>query len=992
MKLSKKLLSLLLCAMMIFGSCAAGGEGFAGVLDLLNIKANSLGIWAFPAGDGTYGGDPFYQDEAGWPILNSEVGFGYESGYKFPKDRYTSVYNKIDANYVYLTKNTSWGGNCFGMSLTSAMHWYNRSFIKKYAPSGNSPYDYPYLIDIGYTSFNPNSPIPYRISKGSKLCKIIELAQVSQWTKGIADCRIECKDKNAFEYIIDNTGTIQDSDGTWFYYNKEPLVIALEGKDGGHAVVLDANGGVNYVDGLYKIWIYDPNYPGLPIDGDWNEDKLNELANGYNHVMPQCILYNPETKEWKLEFGELFRDWQKSKKVDVYDFETINEDIFTSKNQKIIFSEFVFGCKAEYGEIYEVDQQTKKETKIADIVDGSITNYDDSLFSVSNCFGESLLKSEKEISKIIIKNSSGGQFELFSDNSRVFAEKDCPGDITLSASENDASAEMNVSAEEKHRAVLQTDIGNSEKTIVISDVAETSDNLHIDFSKTGDLNIDSENKSNTINLSYIGSSTYFSKFEKEITISECNEYSNIDTLIEDNPDCLNIAVLESPNGTVSKICNPEDSSLLTLKAIPNNGYMFWGWLNYEGKTIFSSLRELSVPNDEKLTLKPLFYKPAKYVNISAINDNNVILNVSNYDDSISKYPSKIKNDNYTTYKISTDTIKDENGITLIVNGNNNSNSLRSFLFELEDEDGCIISKTVLNFLVQPNESAFIITAVDLSAEVVIFEGALNSREEFEEFCNDSSILKKLRAIGYADAEYDYDNALSDEFLDHYSQIFKSDTASQPGDISYGDYLSASSRFDSSWYMANGNIHYMGEEFSDPNLLKYYIGSADSIGCFADKLNEFISFTVPIEKNVLNKNQKIKYNSSAFICLISDEMFDDDSYYDYDFEWYVNGVLAEDTDNIYVDEGYLCLKDLKEDVNIRYKVSDDFGNTIYDSGEIKLDVRNSFFDKIIYFFKSLFGYTGEVFVACKSEKISEWEDLAWYTTEKDGKEEFNEDFF
>lgn len=57
MKLSKKLLSLLLCAVMVLGSVAVGGEGFAEVFDTLSIKVSAAdelteGIYTYTVNNG----------------------------------------------------------------------------------------------------------------------------------------------------------------------------------------------------------------------------------------------------------------------------------------------------------------------------------------------------------------------------------------------------------------------------------------------------------------------------------------------------------------------------------------------------------------------------------------------------------------------------------------------------------------------------------------------------------------------------------------------------------------------------------------------------------------------------------------------------------------------------------------------------------------------------------------------------------------------------
>ncbi len=51
MKLSKKFLSLLLCAVMVLGSVAIGGNGFAEVLETFSVKANAAKVTSYKTGD-----------------------------------------------------------------------------------------------------------------------------------------------------------------------------------------------------------------------------------------------------------------------------------------------------------------------------------------------------------------------------------------------------------------------------------------------------------------------------------------------------------------------------------------------------------------------------------------------------------------------------------------------------------------------------------------------------------------------------------------------------------------------------------------------------------------------------------------------------------------------------------------------------------------------------------------------------------------------------
>ena len=101
MKLSKKLLSLLLCAVMVLGSVTIGGGGFAEVLDAFSVKASAASY-----SDGTGSND-------GWAD-STHIRFGSYPQTEVTDSATLSVLNKqtlIWQSYGYYTGTGSIFGN-----------------------------------------------------------------------------------------------------------------------------------------------------------------------------------------------------------------------------------------------------------------------------------------------------------------------------------------------------------------------------------------------------------------------------------------------------------------------------------------------------------------------------------------------------------------------------------------------------------------------------------------------------------------------------------------------------------------------------------------------------------------------------------------------------------------------------------------------------------------------------------------------------------------
>lgn len=168
---------------------------------------------------------------------NSHDGFNYQYGYKIPLKIFQFMFGKTDfANLLY-KYDGYWGGNCYGMSATSGMFCTN-TVIK---PS----------------AFKKGAKLPSDLKLSNKnkrrnmsLRSFIEVMQISQYYSSVQNAY----NKNAGKLndIVKEVRKFQKS-------GKNPIIIAISGSGGAHAVVGYAV--EDYTNGTSRLFVYDPNFP-----------------------------------------------------------------------------------------------------------------------------------------------------------------------------------------------------------------------------------------------------------------------------------------------------------------------------------------------------------------------------------------------------------------------------------------------------------------------------------------------------------------------------------------------------------------------------------------------------------------------------------------------------------------------------------------------------------------------------------------------------------
>lgn len=172
-----------------------------------------------------------------YSFSNSYSGFGYSSTYKIPLSSYQLIYGNTTMAKKYYNKfNSVWGGNCFGMASTSGMFNVPGSGVtlSNFNTSASK------VSDLGVKNSG---------NLGFNLTTFIEAMQVSQYSKKIETALDNTENK------LSNLSSAVESVAT----TGKPVLIAVYGKEGGHALLGYKVEKIN--DTTSYLHVYDCNYP-----------------------------------------------------------------------------------------------------------------------------------------------------------------------------------------------------------------------------------------------------------------------------------------------------------------------------------------------------------------------------------------------------------------------------------------------------------------------------------------------------------------------------------------------------------------------------------------------------------------------------------------------------------------------------------------------------------------------------------------------------------
>ncbi|MBU5461982.1 leucine-rich repeat protein [Lachnoclostridium sp. MSJ-17] len=221
----------------------------------------------------------------GWGFVNGEQGFNYSSTYHIPESIYEEVFGK---SYTATAKanqgeifnsmiDQSWGGNCYGMSVTACLFYLN--MIEKGEYIDNNSNINSYYEELQYD--NDRNAFYTRINN-SKVSKLIEKYQILQdgsirYDKGtsstfnLIEGHYYFANEKKYRGWFKKTNTyehIPEGDYIQHLLNiannlDEPMVIGLsKGSGSSHAMVLrNDKKPKDLGNGWYAVYVYDPNHP-----------------------------------------------------------------------------------------------------------------------------------------------------------------------------------------------------------------------------------------------------------------------------------------------------------------------------------------------------------------------------------------------------------------------------------------------------------------------------------------------------------------------------------------------------------------------------------------------------------------------------------------------------------------------------------------------------------------------------------------------------------
>ena len=191
--------------------------------------------------------DRFYTERQDhYSFDNSSSSFGYESGYRIPRQRYVDVIDSIAQGTYFYATDLYWRGSCYGMA-SSTLEFYENP--DKYKAS-----DYMLSAENLYALSAPRS-------KNAPLTKLIEAYQVSQYKSVIASYNGSIgKNMGNYRGLIQRVEEFERSGGLRTDSEAEPVILCMSHKNSnfGHAVIpVSVEQAEN---GDFLLQVYDSNF------------------------------------------------------------------------------------------------------------------------------------------------------------------------------------------------------------------------------------------------------------------------------------------------------------------------------------------------------------------------------------------------------------------------------------------------------------------------------------------------------------------------------------------------------------------------------------------------------------------------------------------------------------------------------------------------------------------------------------------------------------
>ena len=312
-----------------------------------------------------------YKD--GWCITNQGPSFGHDSDYKLPLSYYYTSYDwtlHSILNSFFGGLFTEWGGNCFGLSISTVANYLGKVDLRSYfiSNSGDSLNEYGFET-IEYADMNTKngediSGNIYTVRGNNDIIELIERFQISQYSSEIMNAEVFTRD-NEYSDLLEYLN--QD--------NPVPIIINLFTPKGGHTVVTDTSlKPFKVADGIFRVYCYDPTAPQV----------INELENPSPIYLYNQTYIDFDTNTGDYHFCSNWLSYKSSyynyyiynnKNISFYNISKINNKFFDGKYS---FHEN-FGTNSFSVQDLTVNRIDDDTIKLMFSIHGDDISYDDSV-------------------------------------------------------------------------------------------------------------------------------------------------------------------------------------------------------------------------------------------------------------------------------------------------------------------------------------------------------------------------------------------------------------------------------------------------------------------------------------------------------------------------------------------------------------------------------------------------------------------------------------
>ena len=238
-----------------------------------------------------------------YSFSNSKRAYGYSSSYKIPLARYQMMFGNTALARSLYQQSGQWGGSCYGMSSTACLFFRD----------GNG---------VSVSGFRNGASVPADLSVSDwnsawnlSVTEFVEAMQVSQSGGTIqSDYR---SNKDQLDRLCQAVQAFRQN-------GKEPIVIAVFGKEGGHALVGYDMIHISATES--RLMVYDCNYPRTERYITLTKNSSGRYTDWYYHLNNTYDWGSRYSGSWisYVPYSHFLKSWENRKGAGNVNMLTIN--------------------------------------------------------------------------------------------------------------------------------------------------------------------------------------------------------------------------------------------------------------------------------------------------------------------------------------------------------------------------------------------------------------------------------------------------------------------------------------------------------------------------------------------------------------------------------------------------------------------------------------------------------------------------------------------